>query len=507
MKRQFTLRQKLLACCGALAMVAGAAIASLPWVAGRLSGELDQVASGPVRKLDLLGQILLAGDTARISARNILVYQFIDQRELVATETAKYEAANTQINLLLGELHGLLATGAETAVFDRMDTNASAWASGTDKVNAMGLAGNPAAAAVYAQQYTRQYAQAYDKAKIEMLELQRQQMRAAGVRMQAYRSWAAWAATAGGLAALIVGSLVLMVIRRLDGSLRAVIRELSAGAREMGLAAAQINSASQSVARITSEQAAGLEETASSAEEISAISRQNAGNATTATAVVAAVNGRAREGDEAIRALTVSMDEIGASSERISKILRVIDEIAFQTNILALNAAVEAARAGESGLGFAVVADEVRNLAHRSAQAAKDTASLVEDSLAKSQGGRKCVAQVTVVFREISGSAEELRALIDNVDTGSKEQARGIAQIAGAVSKMDETLQATAASAQESAAAVAEMSSQAEAVEHVAAQLTAIVGGEAKLRESNLSIPLGTSDRCLRATPSGEKQQ
>jgi methyl-accepting chemotaxis protein/methyl-accepting chemotaxis protein-1 (serine sensor receptor) len=500
------LRQKLLACCGALAIVAGAAIASLPWVAGRLSGELDQVASGPARKLDLLGQILLAGDTARISARNLLVYQFIDQPELVAAETAKYEGADKQIRTLLGELRGLLATAAEKALFDRMNTNLDAWASGTEKVNGMSL-GNPAAAAVYAQQYTRQYAQAYDKAKIEMLELQRQQMRAAGVRMQSYRSWAAWAAMAGGLVALIVGSLVLTVIRRLDGSLRAVIRELSAGAREMGLATAQINSASQSVARITSEQAAGLEETAASAEEISAISRQNAANAATATSVVAAVNGRAREGDEAIRALTVSMDEIGASSERISKILRVIDEIAFQTNILALNAAVEAARAGESGLGFAVVADEVRNLAHRSAQAAKDTAALVEDSLAKSHGGRKCVGQVTVVFREISGSAEELRTLIENVDTGSKEQARGIAQVAGAVSKMDETLQATAASAQESAAAVVEMSSQAEAVEHVVAQLTTIVGGEAK----SAKLPTIDSARHIRrylgATPSGEKQR
>jgi methyl-accepting chemotaxis protein len=237
------------------------------------------------------------------------------------------------------------------------------------------------------------------------------------------------------------------------------------------------------VARIASEQAAGLEETASSAEEISAISRQNADSATAAASVVATVNGRAGEGDVAIRALTASMDEIGASSERISKILRVIDEIAFQTNILALNAAVEAARAGESGLGFAVVADEVRNLAHRSAQAAKDTAALVEDSLAKSHGGRTCVEQVTAVFREIGGSAGELRTLIDNVNAGSKEQARGIEQIAGAVSKMERSLQATAASAQESAAGVTEMSSQADAVQHVAVRLAAMVGGSVELMD------------------------
>jgi methyl-accepting chemotaxis protein/methyl-accepting chemotaxis protein-1 (serine sensor receptor) len=477
MKRQLTLRQKLLGCCGALAFVAGAAIASLPWIASRLSGELDQVASGPNRKLDLLSQIILTGDTARISGRNLLVYGFVNQPEMLTAETAKFQAADKQVRELFRELRGLMVTDAERATFELMESNLNTWMAETQKVNAMSLAGNPAEAALYAQKNTRQYSQAYDKAKLDLMELQRQQVHAAGVRMQSYRSWAGWAAIGGGLVALTVGGLVLIVIQRLDGSLKAVIRELSSGAREMGLATAQIAAASQAVARITSEQAAGLEETASSAEEISAISRQNAGNATAANAVVAAVNGRAREGDAAIRALTVSMDEIGASSERISKILRVIDEIAFQTNILALNAAVEAARAGESGLGFAVVADEVRNLAHRSAQAAKDTAALVEDSLTKSHGGRKCVAQVTVVFREISGNAEKLRTLIENVDTGSKEQARGIAQIAGAVSKMDQTLQATAASAQESASAVVEMSSQAEAVEHVAAQLTAIVGG------------------------------
>ena len=483
MNMHLTLRQKLLGCFGALACVAVAAIAALPWIANRLSGELDQVANGPTRKLDVLGQIILVGDTARISGRNVIVYKFIEQPELLATENGKFGTAAKQVRELLAQLQGLMVTEAEKSGFDKMESNLNTWLSMTEKINQMSLDGNPAEAAAFSQKNSRQYAQAYDKAKTELLELQRQQMRAAGVRMQSFRSWAGWMSAVGAAVSLIVGSLVLLVVRRLDGTLRKVIRELAEGAREMQAASAQVASASQSVARIASEQSAGLEETASSAEEISTISRQNADSATAAASVVAAVNGRARDGDVAIRALTASMDEIGASSERISKILRVIDEIAFQTNILALNAAVEAARAGEAGLGFAVVADEVRNLAHRSAQAAKDTAELVEDSLAKSHGGRQCVEQVTVVFREISGSAEKLHALIDNVNTGSKEQARGMMQIAGAVSKMDESLQATAASAQESAAGITEMSSQAAAVQQVALQLTAIVGGEAGYAE------------------------
>jgi methyl-accepting chemotaxis protein/methyl-accepting chemotaxis protein-1 (serine sensor receptor) len=478
MKQHLTLRQKLLGCFGALACVAVAAIASLPWFVDRVSGELDRVADGPARKLDVLCQLILAGDTARISGRNVLVYKFIDQPDMMNVEYGKFGAAAKQVHELSARLQGLMVTEGEKSAFDKMESSMDTWLTMTEKTNRMSLDGNPGEAAVFSQKNSRQYAQAYDKAKTDLLELQRLEMRAAGVRMQSFRSWAGWTSALGGAVALIVGSLVLLVIRRLDGTLRTVIRELAQGAREMQSASAQVASASQSVAQIASDQAAGLEETASSAEEISTISRQNADSATAAAAVVATVNGRVKEGDVAIRALTASMDEIGASSERISKILRVIDEIAFQTNILALNAAVEAARAGEAGLGFAVVADEVRNLAHRSAQAAKDTAELVEDSLSKSHGGRQCVEQVTVVFREISGSSEKLHTLIDNVNTGSKEQARGMTQIAEAVSKMDGTLQATAARAQESAAGIAEMSSQAMAVQQVALQLTAMVGGE-----------------------------
>jgi methyl-accepting chemotaxis protein len=174
-----------------------------------------------------------------------------------------------------------------------------------------------------------------------------------------------------------------------------------------------------------------------------------------------------------------SMKEINTSSEKISKIIRVIDEIAFQTNILALNAAVEAARAGEAGMGFAVVADEVRNLAHRSAQAAKDTAALIEESIAKSTEGNKKLQLVAGSIQQVTGSSTQVKVLVDEVDVGSQEQSRGIEQIASAVTQMETVTQRSAASAEESAAASEELAAQAQTLLDVVEKMRQMVGGTA----------------------------
>ena len=171
------------------------------------------------------------------------------------------------------------------------------------------------------------------------------------------------------------------------------------------------------------------------------------------------------------------MTEINASSEKVSKIIKVIDEIAFQTNILALNAAVEAARAGEAGMGFAVVADEVRNLSQRCAQAARDTASLIEESIAKSHDGMSKLDQVAGAIRSITESAAKVKTLVDEVSLGSQEQARGIEQIAKAIGQMEQVTQKNAANAEQSASASEELSGQAETMKGVAGQLQALVGG------------------------------
>jgi methyl-accepting chemotaxis protein/methyl-accepting chemotaxis protein-1 (serine sensor receptor) len=175
--------------------------------------------------------------------------------------------------------------------------------------------------------------------------------------------------------------------------------------------------------------------------------------------------------------MVVAMNGIGDSSNKIAKIIKVIDEIAFQTNILALNAAVEAARAGEAGMGFAVVADEVRNLAQRCAQAAKDTAALIEESIAKSNDGKTKVDQVAVAIRTITEESAKVKTLVDEVNLGSQEQARGIEQIGKAIAQMEQVTQKNAANAEESAAAAEELNAQSETLKDVVERLTAMLGG------------------------------
>ena len=208
------------------------------------------------------------------------------------------------------------------------------------------------------------------------------------------------------------------------------------------------------------------------------MTRKNAENSQAAATVMAEVDQHVQAGNRTLEGMVLSMQEITASSDKISKIIQVIDEIAFQTNILALNAAVEAARAGEAGMGFAVVADEVRNLAQRSAQAARDTAALIEESMAKSNEGGTKLERVAEVIHAITASAAKVKTLVDEVNLGSQEQSRAIEQISRALAQMDRVTQGTAASAEQNASASQQMSAQAEALHHVVGTLRSLVGGD-----------------------------
>jgi methyl-accepting chemotaxis protein len=276
---------------------------------------------------------------------------------------------------------------------------------------------------------------------------------------------------------VLVGASVVTLVRNINRTLRQAVAELYRGAEEVTSAASQVAGSSQSLANGASAQAASLEETSASSEEIRAMANQNTETTRAAAGVATESQLKFTEANKVLDQMVIAMGEINESSGKISKIIKVIDEIAFQTNILALNAAVEAARAGEAGLGFAVVADEVRNLAQRCAQAAKDTAALIEDSGAKSAEGKAKVDQVAGFLRVVTGESNKVKTLVDEVNMGSQEQVRGIEQISKAIMQMERLTQGAAASAEQSAAAAEELTAQSRAVKDVVGRLAALVEG------------------------------
>jgi methyl-accepting chemotaxis protein len=260
---------------------------------------------------------------------------------------------------------------------------------------------------------------------------------------------------------------LLEALKQMNASLAGIVGEVRAGTDTIATASAQISSGNLDLSSRTEQQAGSLEETASSMEELTSTVKQNADNARQANQLAASASEVAVKGGEVVSEVIHTMGAINESAKKIVDIIAVIDGIAFQTNILALNAAVEAARAGEQGRGFAVVATEVRNLAQRSATAAKEIKTLIDNSVEKVELGSRLVGQAGSTMDDVVSSVRRVSDIIGEIASASEEQRSGIEQVNQAISQMDEVTQQNAALVEEAAAASASMQDQADKLSQV----------------------------------------
>jgi methyl-accepting chemotaxis protein len=302
------------------------------------------------------------------------------------------------------------------------------------------------------------------------------------------------------LAAVLYGGLRLKKL--ITSELLEIASQLGKVSQVTADSAGQISASSQQLADGSSKQAAAIEQTSSSLEEMSSVTKRNAESAQKANQFAKRAREAADQGASQMHSMNSAMEAIKGSSDDIAKIIRTIDEIAFQTNILALNAAVEAARAGEAGMGFAVVADEVRNLAQRSAQAAKETATKIEGAIARSGQGVEISVKVAAVLDDILVQIRQVDDLVAEVANASREQTQGISQINTAVGEMDSVTQSNAASAEEAASAARELNAQAIAMKQSVAELLTLVGSRltGNSAPADFSAPPG-AESIVRAAP------
>jgi methyl-accepting chemotaxis protein len=318
----------------------------------------------------------------------------------------------------------------------------------------------------------------YEKTLLDLVDFNVQNSAMQSTRINDGVSSAESGIVIGLLLAIGLGAAIgIFLSRSISSALNRVINSLTEGSEQVSSASGQVSQSSQQMAEGASEQASSLEETSASLEEMSSMTKQNSENAKQANLMAGETRDSVEKSRTAMSRMSDAILQIKGSSDQTAKIVKTIDEIAFQTNLLALNAAVEAARAGDAGKGFAVVAEEVRNLAQRSAEAAKNTSSLIEQSQKNADNGVLVSQEVAAILTQIVESVSRLSQLIGEVSSASMEQAKGIEQIGTAVTQMDKLTQSNAANAEESASASEELSAQANELNDMVNTLVGIVTG------------------------------
>jgi methyl-accepting chemotaxis protein len=487
----FTIGKKLYLGVGALLAFTFALGITAYFSMSSIGDRMNAMASSTMKETRLAHQMDTASSDLLAEDRGILLRGFMKDQATMQKYSQQFESTMDELQKELGIMQSMLHKPEGIKAAKEMEDTLAPLRQASQTVFQAAMAGNMDAASTAYTESVLPLLKSQKAAVIVLLKIQddllAEDTAAAMSAVQTNR----WINALLLSLACCAGIALVYVVRQIVRVLRDSVINLSESAVQIASAAGQVAASSQSLAQGSSEQAATIEETSSASAEINSMARRTTESSSTAAEIVAKSQDGFARTNESLTQMVGAMEAINSSSQKISKIIKVIDEIAFQTNILALNAAVEAARAGEAGMGFAVVADEVRNLAQRCAQAAKDTADLIEESIQNSNGGRVKVDQVAVAIREITTESGKIKVLVDEINLGSVEQSRGIDQISKAVTQMEQVTQSSAANAEESAAAAEELNSQAETMKDVIESLRAMVDGSSSRHANGASHSSG----------------
>lgn len=451
-----TIQQKLIAF-GAIGAALGIALG--------LNGYFNVASvSGSIRQMTMVSHAIrnqmqadMMHDALRADALAALVATTPDDRK-VAEADAREHAASFRAALAANDELELDAAARDAVTAARSQVHAYCDAA---EAFVAAVIANPEAARASLPAFLRQFSDAEERLEAMGDAVQGMAARIEDAAVSEARvglQLAIWVGVIGLSTFVALGWYVTRSVALPLGGLANVLRD---GSSRISHIAGQLAGASQSLAQGATEQAASLEETSAAMGTIASMTQRNAESTNLAEKLMADVDGQVHGSNQALADLTSSMESIHESSGRVANIIRTIDEIALQTNILALNATVEAARAGDAGVGFAVVADEVRNLARRSAQAARDTAALIDDSISKAAGGADRVRVMAVSIGSMTERVARLRDLIGQIGEASRQQSLDIGSVAQAMSQMEQVTQAAAASAEETAASTEELQAEA----------------------------------------------
>lgn len=477
MKSETKIGAKLLWGSGLLLGLGVAVSVGSLWQNGSLEQELLSVVRGGARVQYLAGELNTGAARIGTAERAIVLGSILQQAERVSSAKRDFAEAASRLEQVVYELETILEDNeGRRALFAIKGQLQSVRGAHEEMVGHLDRQQFEAVQRAFDERVSPRVEAISSQAQA-MVAQQGERLAATARGAQSRAALGRWTTIVLSVLALIAGLGVLWVVRDSTRRISSLVVRMAQSSSHVAQAAGQVATASQALAQGATEQAASLEETSASGQEITSIARQNADNTGAMSKLMNDTDRVVARANDTLHEMIASMKDINASSEKIAKIIKVIDEIAFQTNILALNAAVEAARAGEAGLGFAVVADEVRGLAQRSAQAAKDTAVLIEESISRCNDGNTKLDHVAASIGAITESSKKVKILADEVSAGSQEQARGLDHIANAITQMEQVTQKTAAGAEQSASASEQLSGQAATLKDLVFQLESLVGG------------------------------